>query len=377
VLEGAPDAMVITSAAGVIELANSRTDTLFGYPRESLLGSNVRTLIPGWRCPELIDHPPRVTPPVETRLNAVRQDGSMFPAEITTSSFSAPESFLVTTAIRDATDQVDAENRINRINQELEKRVEDRTAELTRSNEALRQFAWAASHDLQEPIRTVLAYSQWLAESIANRLDDREATMLRFIEQHAARMHQLAGGLQQYIYVSESGQQSWTSVDLNETVKTAISTLQGIIEETDAVIECGPLPTLQSIELLMVQLFKNLISNGIKYRSDRRPHIQITAESSDDGWIFSVRDNGIGVDPKYFEYIFGVFRRLHGVDQSGTGIGLAICRAAVERLGGRIWVESTPGSGSAFRFFHPAVRKELGGEFVESSGTGMPEKQTA
>jgi PAS domain S-box-containing protein len=378
VLEGAPDAMVITSASGVIELANTRTDSLFGHPRESLIGCDIRTLIPGWRCPELIDGAPSAaSPSIETRMTGIRQNGSLFPAEITCSSFSAPDTVLVTTAIRDATDQVQAENRINRINQELEKRVADRTAELTRSNEALRQFAWAASHDLQEPIRTVLAYSQWLAKSVAGRLDEREETMLKFIEQHGARMYELVSGLQQYIYVSESGQQAWASVNCNEVVKTATFALQGIIDETGALIECQPLPTIDSIELLLVQLFKNLISNGIKYRSEARPHIQVSAEQNSNGWIFSVRDNGIGVEPKYFEYIFGVFRRLHGVEQSGTGIGLAICRAAVDRLGGRIWVESTPGSGSVFHFFHPEASKEVPDRAPEVSHEVQPQKQTA
>jgi PAS domain S-box-containing protein len=376
VLEGAPDAMVITSASGIIELANSRTDSLFGHPRESLIGCDIRTLIPGWQCPEVVDGAVSVAPPTETRITGVRHDGSLFPAEITSSSFSAPDSVLVTTAIRDATDQVHAENRINKINQELEKRVADRTAELTRSNEALRQFAWAASHDLQEPIRTILSYSQWLAKSVDGRLDEREATMLKFIEQHGARMYELVGGLQQYIYVSESGQQAWASVNCNEVVKTATFALQGVIDETGALIECQPLPTIDSIELLLVQLFKNLISNGIKYRSEARPHIQISAEMSGRGWIFSVRDNGIGVEPKYFEYIFGVFRRLHGVEHSGTGVGLAICRAAVERLGGRIWVESTPGSGSVFHFFHPEGNKEVSDDRPGVSRDVQPQSQT-
>jgi len=378
VLEGAPDAMVITSASGIIELANTRTDALFGHPRESLIGCDIRTLIPGWRCPELTEGAQSMaSPPTETRITGVRQDGSLFPAQITSSSFSAPDTVLVTTAIRDATDQVQAENRINKINQELEKRVADRTAELTRSNEALRQFAWAASHDLQEPIRTVLAYSQWLAKSVAGRLDEREGTMLKFIEQHGARMYELVSGLQQYIYVSESGQQAWSSVNCNEVVKTATFALQSIIDETGALIECQPLPTIDSIELLLVQLFKNLIGNGIKYRSAARPHIQISSEFGNGGWTFSVRDNGIGVEPKYFEYIFGVFRRLHGVEQSGTGIGLAICRAATERLGGRIWVESTPGSGSVFHFFHPEGNQENSDDAPQVSRKSQPQSQTA
>jgi light-regulated signal transduction histidine kinase (bacteriophytochrome) len=118
-------------------------------------------------------------------------------------------------------------------------------------------------------------------------------------------------------------------------------------------VECGPLPSIRSIEILLVQLFQNLISNGIKYRAEEAPRIRVSADRSEDGWTFTIQDNGIGIDPKYFEYIFGVFRRLHGIQYSGTGIGLAICRAAAERLGGRIWVESSIGAGSRFHFFLP------------------------
>ena len=356
VLEGAPDAMVITDAAGQIQLANTRMDALFGHPREALLGKDIRVLIPEWTCPPLPQGPVMFrAPAAETRLLGIRHDASRFPAEITCSPFLVSDSFWITTAIRDATEQVEAEARITRINQELEKRVTERTAELTRSNEALRQFAWAASHDLQEPIRTVLSYSQWLAQSVAGRLDEKESVMLGFIEQHASRMHQLAGGLQQYIVASEASQQSWTQVDCNSALNTAVSTLQENIEASGATIHAGNLPTIASIEVLLVQLFKNLISNGIKYRSAEPPRIEIAAVRTSDGWLFSVRDNGLGIDRKYFDYIFGVFKRLHAVDLSGTGMGLAICKAAVERLGGRIWVDSTIGSGSVFYFLHPEI----------------------
>jgi PAS domain S-box-containing protein len=350
VLEAAPDAMVITSEDGVIDLANSRADALFGYSRETLIGRHIHSLIPKWECP---DRGQEGRTPRGTRLIGQRADGTSFPVEITRSPFRAPEGLLVTTAIRDATDQVEAENRTRKINIELEKRVAKRTVEISRSNDALRQFAWAASHDLQEPIRTVLAYSQWLSQSILKDLGPREAQMLAFIEQHAARMHQLLGALQQYIHASESGQAEWTMVDSNAAVQAALSSLQGTIKETGACVECGPLPSIRSIEILLVQLFQNLISNGIKYRAEEAPRIRVSADRSEDGWTFTIQDNGIGIDPKYFEYIFGVFRRLHGIQYSGTGIGLAICRAAAERLGGRIWVESSIGAGSRFHFFLP------------------------
>jgi PAS domain S-box-containing protein len=352
VLEAAPDAMVITNQAGTIELANSRADTLFGRSREALIGRDIHSVLPAWECPE--EGLPRTSQPTpEQRLVAYRDDGSPFPAEITRNSFHTPDGLLITTAIRDATDQAHAEARIQKTNLELEKRVTERTAALRYSNEALRQFAWAASHDLQEPIRTVVTYSQWLSQIMNGNLGSRESKMLATIEQHASRLNQLLAALRQYIQVSDSGQQARTSVDCNAVVKAAAWNLQALIQESGASLECGTLPVISSLELPLVQLFQNLISNAIKYRSAEPPVIRIAAQEGENCWVFSVEDNGIGIDPKYFDYIFGVFRRLHGSQKSGTGIGLAICRAAVERLGGRIWVESTPGNGSTFHVSLP------------------------
>jgi len=349
VLEAAPDAMVITNQAGSIELANSRADTLFGRSRAALIGRDIHSLLPAWECPQESNPLTAAPQPTsEQRLTAHRDDGSQFPAEITRNSFHTAEGLLITTAIRDATDQADAEARIQKTNLELEKRVTERTAALRYSNEALRQFAWAASHDLQEPIRTVVTYSQWLSQIMNGNLGSRESKMLSTIEQHASRLNQLLGALRQYIQVSDSGQQMRASVDCNAVVKAAAWNLQAMIQENGASVECDPLPSISSLELPLVQLFQNLISNAIKYRSAEPPVIRISAQPGDNCWTFFVRDNGIGIDPKYFDYIFGVFRRLHASQKSGTGIGLAICRAAVERLGGRIWVESAPGSGSTF-----------------------------
>jgi chemotaxis family two-component system sensor kinase Cph1 len=147
-------------------------------------------------------------------------------------------------------------------------------------------------------------------------------------------------------------------VDCNAALKTAIATLQSAVDESGASIEHDELPTIPSIEILLIQLFQNLIGNGIKYRSSEPPVIRVTARPSEGGWLFSVEDNGIGIDPKYSDYIFGVFRRLHGVQYSGTGIGLAICKAAVERLGGRIWVKSDAGAGASFHFLLPERTNE-------------------
>jgi light-regulated signal transduction histidine kinase (bacteriophytochrome) len=293
---------------------------------------------------------------LEKRLSAVCQNGSSFPAEITRSPFASDEGLLVTTAIRDATEQVRSEERIRRINVELEKRVAERTLDLTRSNEALRQFAWAASHDLQEPIRMVLSYSQWIAKTMGSRLESAETEMLQFVQDSATRMGGLLAALRQYIYISESGEQEITHVHCDSVIRTALSNLEGAIAEAGARVECDALPSLDSIEILLVQLFQNLIGNAIKYRSNQPPLIRISAVLNGPVWVFSVKDNGIGIEPQYLEYIFGVFKRLHGKQYSGTGIGLAICKAAVDRLGGRIWAESEPGAGSVFHFELPAKR---------------------
>jgi hypothetical protein len=353
VLEAAPDAMVITSEDGRIELANSRVDMLFQYSRETLIGQNIRTLIPEWE--RLTAEPIQdSSAQMEIRQTGVRRDGTLFPAGITRSPFHASEAILVTTSIRDITSQVDAEARIQQTNAELERRVAERTAALSTSNEALRQFAWAASHDLQEPIRTVRAYAQWLSEAVNGRLAERERGMLAIIEDHASRLNQLLGALRQYIHVSESGQQEWAPVDCNAVVAASVATLQTMVQETGASVDWSSLPIVPSIEILLLQVFQNLISNAIKYRSSERvPLVKITSAATKAGWTFSVIDNGIGIDAKYSEYIFGVFRRLHTVEHSGTGIGLSICKAAVERLGGRIWVESNPGHGSVFNFTLP------------------------
>src|SRR5579872_480792 len=355
VLEGAPDAMVITAADGTIQLANSRTDGLFGYTRQQLVGLNIRKLIPAWEPPpfDYDESPSEPASLTEKRVSAICQNGASFPAEITSSPFVTGEGLLVTTAIRDATVQVQSEEKIRRINQELERRVNERTAELTRSNEALRQFAWAASHDLQEPIRMVMAYTQWVDRLAGSKLDKRETEMLQFVHENGARMQTLLAALRQYIYISESGDQEWAPIDCGSAVHVAVSNLEGMVSETGATVEIAELPTILSIEVLLVQLFQNLVSNAIKYRSADPPLIRIWAEHHDTSWQFSVSDNGVGIDPQYQEYIFGVFKRLHGKQYSGTGIGLAICKAAVDRLGGRIWVESTPGQGATFRFSLP------------------------
>lgn len=347
VLEAAPDAMVITTEDGSIELANSRMDALFGYDRSLLVRTGIRSLIPEW------EPGGAGSGPLERRLTGLRQDGTSFPVGITCSPFSTRRGRFITTAIRDATELVRTETRSQQINQELERRVAERTAALTYSNDALRQFAWAASHDLQEPIRTILSYSQWLTEIGETTRTPRKGQMLEIIQQQASRLHRLLSALQQYVQVAESGESNWTVVNSGAALEMAIANLRGVIDESNVTIEKGALPHVLGTEIMLVQLFQNLISNAIKHRSAAPPKVSIHAEPSGGAWMFSVQDNGAGIDLKYREYVFGVFKRLDAGQPAGTGMGLAICKAVVERLGGRIWIADSPGPGTLFRFVLP------------------------
>ena len=220
---------------------------------------------------------------------------------------------------------------------------------LQQSNSDLEQFAYAASHDLQEPLRMVAIYSQLLQQEYQDRLDEQARSYIGFAVNGARRMEALLKDLLFYSRVS-SGPDGREIVDANHALEIALLNLEGAIRDSDAAIEASGLPELAIPELHLVQLLQNLISNAIKYRGTDPPRIQVQAHRDGPRWRFSVRDNGIGIEPQYLTQIFGVFKRLHGQEYEGTGIGLAMCQKIVERNGGRIWVESEPGKGSTFLF---------------------------
>jgi len=226
-------------------------------------------------------------------------------------------------------------------------------AELARSNRDLEQFAYVASHDLQEPLRAVSGYIQLLQQRCADKLDEKSLQYMKGAVDGAARMQGLITDLLAFSRVGTK-EQIIVSTDLSTALAAAIENLKVSIQEANADITFNPLPKLPVDSTQIIQLFQNLISNAVKFHSKQKPEIHIGAVRRSGEWIFSVRDNGIGMDPQYAERIFMIFQRLHTRRKyAGTGIGLAICKKIVERHGGKIWVESNPGSGSVFYFTIP------------------------
>ena len=233
--------------------------------------------------------------------------------------------------------------------------------ELQRANADLNQFAFAASHDLQEPLRMITSYSQLLLKGYRGQLDGEAATCVEFIKAGSKRMRELLADLLAYTQVANDREEMAAPVDLNDVFQTVLENCKAAIDETKATVTSDRLPGVEGGEPHFIQLLQNLISNGMKYRAaDRPPRIHVSAERQDTFWRVAVKDNGIGIAPEYHDQIFGVFKRLHGKDISGTGIGLAICQRVVERYGGKIWVESAGGPGSDV-LFHTARRKRNGG----------------
>jgi signal transduction histidine kinase len=228
--------------------------------------------------------------------------------------------------------------------------------ELKRSNDELQQFAYVSSHDLQEPLRMVASYTQLLAGRYKGRLDSDADEFIAFAVDGCHRMQTLIQDLLAYSRAGTNGK-SRHEVSSEDTLKESLAILRIMIEQSGAVVTHDPLPALTTDEAQLTQVFQNLVGNAIKYRRAEVPRVHVSAEKSGrNEWIFSVRDNGLGIDPQYFEKIFILFQRLHGRDEfEGTGIGLAVCKKILERLGGRIWVESEPEKGSTFYFALPGI----------------------
>jgi PAS domain S-box-containing protein len=349
-LEAAPDAMVVVNQSGEIVLLNVQAEKQFGYRRDELLGQKVKNIIPEGFAERLIADGTRTAAEALAQqigtgieLRGRRKYGSEFPIEIMLSPLESSEGILVTAAIRDITERKKSE-------QYLVKTV----GELKRSNDELQQFAYVASHDLQEPLRMVASYTQLLAKRYKGRLDSDADEFIAYAVDGSNRMQGLIQDLLAYSRAGTNGK-ALHEISSEKALKDALANLRATIQESGAVVTHDSLPVITTDDTQLTQVFQNLIGNAIKYRSGEVPRVHVCAtKNGGQEWIFSVRDNGLGIDPQYFEKIFVLFQRLHGREEfKGTGIGLTICKKIVERLGGRIWVESQSEKGSTFHFALP------------------------
>jgi signal transduction histidine kinase len=241
----------------------------------------------------------------------------------------------------------------HRLRQQAEKDLARKVDELARSNADLEQFAYVASHDLQEPLRMVTAYTQLLGERYKGRLDENADKFIGYASEGAVRMQVLIQDLLAFSRVGRTDA-ACASVDCNAVMEEVRQALGSAIEESGAAVTSANLPAVWAERTQMAQVFQNLIGNAIKFRGKEPPVVLVKAEKTGENWLFSVTDNGIGIAAEYADSVFVVFQRLHARSEySGNGIGLAICKKIVERYGGKIWLESLTGSGSTFKFTLP------------------------
>ena len=346
-------AIIFLELDGRVARWNKGAERIKGYRAEEIVGQHFSRFYPP---PDIANGKPELELQVATSEGRfededwrVRKDGSRFWANV------------VVTALRDASGKVSGFVKITRdltARKEAENELKRYAEELKRSNQELEHFAHVASHDLQEPLRTVSSFSQLLARRYKGKLDAEADEFITFIVDGATRMQTLINDLLAFSRIGMRGN-PFALVDCGEIFNAAKENLEVAIAENGAVITNDPLPALVADQTQLTQLFQNLFSNAIKFRRpEEAPRIHVSAVWHDGAWQFSVRDNGIGIAPQYFDRIFVIFQRLHGREEyPGTGIGLAICKKIVQRHGGRMWVESGTGTGSTFYFTIPDERR--------------------
>ena len=346
VIEGTTDVVFVKDLEGRYLLMNpAGADYLDRIPEE-IVGRTDQEL-----------YAPELAARIRDTDRTVRETGEVLVYETTDVADGANRSFLTTKGpFRDGAGRLVGLFGISRDITErkrLEDEVAQRAEELQRSNKELEQFAYVASHDLQEPLRIVAGYAELLGRRYGGTLDQDADEFIGYTIDGVRRMQRLINDLLHYSRVGTKGKEP-APTDVGEVVDEALRNLGPRIEEAHAEVTADPLPTVPADEGQLIQLFQNLIGNAVKFRGDQPPRVHVGAEQRNGEWEFSVADNGIGIEDDYRDQIFEIFQRLHARDEfEGTGIGLAICRKIVDRHGGRIWVESAPGRGSTFRFTIP------------------------
>lgn len=361
-LDSAPDAMVIVNSSGEIAIINIQTEKIFGYRRDELLGQKIEKLIPSrfiGNHPHLRDDffesPKTRSMGASLELFGKKKNGIEFPVEISLSPLQTAQGLLVSAAIRDVTEKKQMENQIREANVNLERKVLQRTAELERKNKELEQFAYVASHDLQEPLRTTTGFVELFKKRYYGSLDEEANKILDYMVQANDRMRVLIKDLLDYSRIGRK--KELQQVDCNEILQEVLADLAGAIKDSGAIVSVQPMPTVEAYATELKLVFQNLIINSIKFRKPGEiPRISVGVEKKNGFWEFVVEDNGIGIDEKHKDRIFVIFQRLHTRSEyEGSGIGLAHCKKIVELHGGRIWVESEYGKGSKFYFTIPEM----------------------
>ncbi len=352
VVESSDDAIIGKTMDGTITSWNHGAEKVFGYSSSEAVGKPMQLLVP----PERADEEPDILARVERGESVehfetvrVRKDGKGIDVSVTISP------------IRDSSGAIIGVSKVARDISErkrAEQRLADKVEELARSNRELEQFAYAASHDLQEPLRMVASYTQLLAERYRGKLDENADKFLGYAREGALRMQVLIRDLLAFSRVVQAGVPR-KNVDCDVALEEALQSLTAAIEESGVVVTYATLPHVWADQTQIEQVFQNLIGNAIKFHDGAPPKCAVSVEKSGRNWLFSVSDNGIGIAPEYAKNIFVVFQRLHArTEYPGNGIGLAICKKIIEHYGGTIWVESQVGQGSTFKFTLPAAAPE-------------------
>jgi hypothetical protein len=347
IVDSSDDAIISKDLNGIIMSWNAAAERLFGYTADEAIGQSITILIPADRLdeePRILDRLRRGERVDHFETIRVRKDGSQLNISLTISPVRDSHGKIIGASkiARDITHRVQQDEALQKVNAALKQAIAD-----------LQQFAYSASHDLQEPLRIVVAYSELLKKKFAGQLGPTGDEYLKYTVQAALRMQNLLRDLRTYMQVSAEDEPA-EEIDAGDVLQSALVNLQVAINESAASIQANPLPRVRIQEFQLQQVFQNLIVNAIRYRNNCPPRITVEAVLEGNKWLFSVQDNGIGIEPQFTQQIFGVFKRLHsGPEYPGTGMGLAICQRIIEHVGGRIWVESEPGRGSTFYFTIP------------------------
>jgi hypothetical protein len=349
IVESSDDAIVSKDLNSRILSWNQGAERLFGYTAAEAVGQSITIVIP----PDRLDEEPKILGRLKRgeRIEhfetiRMRKDGSRLNMSLTVSPVKDADDRVVGASkiARDITERVRQDEALRAANAELE-----------RANADLQQFVYSASHDLQEPLRTVGIYSELLQKRFGDKLGPTGEQYISHTIQGVRRLTNLLADLRTYTQVSAMDPEPMEETDAAEVLKNTLLNLKVAIEESGTSISSAHLPCVPMHEFQLEQVFQNLIGNAIRYRGDLSPRIEIAAVRQGEEWLFSVEDNGIGIEPRFQEQIFGMFKRLH-TTYPGTGMGLAICKRIVERARGRLWVESELGKGSTFYFTVPCQK---------------------